>query len=164
MTIDGRRAGKWNSDDPMQVWEEFFLKNHSSSDIKIFDDVSGRFADVLQVALIGYCGNTHIPEIYEIFGATYTLPFLDIFSNTTVKVPSRRVLEDAIRDTCVYIQLEQTPEGHKTQVVRDLAVKYGITGQRVRSIYYETQQRLRRFKLPRLSKVPERSDVRLIKK
>lgn len=117
------------------------------SEIRIFDQVSQQFMDLFQIVLLAAAEDTHIPEIYEIFGPEYTLRFLDIFRGMTVEVPSREVIANALRDVGIYLAVVQAGEGTKAQIIRDLAVKHGLTAQKVRSIYYRTTEQLSRFKV-----------------
>jgi len=81
-----------------------------------------------------------LPELYDIFGKEKLLQFLDIFAGTTVKVPTKRVLEDAIRDTYIYLGMEKARTSGKKKkimpdVVKDLAARYDIDEIHVQRIY-----------------------------
>ena len=123
--------------------------NPSEDTIRIFDTVSHKDIDILQVALIECAGNTHIPELYEIFGKEAFLKFLDIFSGSTIVCPSRIVLEEAIRNVGIFLKLEEALEGSRNKLVKDLAIKYGITSGAVRKVYMDMEDSLRRYKFRR---------------
>jgi len=98
--------------------------------------------DALQVALLRAGKDTLLPEIYDIFGREKLLKFLDIFAGTTVVVPTKKVLEDSIRDTYIYLGMEKAKAQRKvmTDVVRDLAIRYDIDNRKVHTIYEDMKQ------------------------
>ena len=82
-------------------------KSSPTTQFGIFDRGSLKHIDALQVALLRAGKDTLLPEIYDIFGKDKLLKFLDIFSGATIRVPPRKVLEDSIRDTYVYLTMEK---------------------------------------------------------
>jgi hypothetical protein len=120
------------------------MNNEFDAYLSIFDKNASRYIDVLQVALlrIGRC--SILPELYEVFGQEKLLKFLDIFSGTTVEVPSRALLEHAVRDTYIYVSIRKVEYngGARSEVIKTLARRYGISDDRVRSIYLEMKNYL----------------------
>ena len=119
-------------------------KTRKVSQLAIFDNSSTGHIDVLQVALTRASRDSILPELYDIFGKDNLLKFLDIFAGTTVKVPPSKVLEDAIRDTFIYLTIGKAKKARKIKsviadVVRDLAVRYSISNIEVWSIYNDMQ-------------------------
>lgn len=109
-----------------------------SPDFAIFDTGSSKHIDALQVSLLRAGKNTLLPELYDIFGKENLLKFLDTFAGTTVEVPTKKVLEDAIRDTYVYLTLEKglkSSNKKKSDVVKELSDRYDIEGREVLRIY-----------------------------
>ncbi len=104
----------------------------------IFDTGSVEHIDALQVSLLRAGKNTLLPELYDIFGKEALLKFLDTFAGTTVQIPSKKVLESAIRDTYIYLTLNsalKSGKKKKSDVVKLLAARYDITGPEVLNIY-----------------------------
>lgn len=114
----------------------------ASPQFGIFDRGSLKHIDALQVALLRAGKDTLLPEIYDIFGKEKLLKFLDIFAGTTVQVPTKKVLEDAIRDTYIYLGIEnaKAKRKEKADVVRDLAKRYDIDNRDVHIIYEDMKK------------------------
>ena len=115
-------------------------KKMKTPQFAIFDNSSIKHIDALQVSLLRAGKNTLLPELYDIFGKEKLLKFLDIFAGTTVKVPTKKVLEYAIRDTYIYLGMEKArTSGHKKKrmpdVVKDLAARYDIDEFHIWKIY-----------------------------
>jgi hypothetical protein len=102
---------------------------------------SDRSMDLLKLMLLESADKTHLPEFLDIFGRDTLLKFLDIFAGTTVKVPSRKCIENAIRDVSIFVRLERTPSGSKARLVRDLASEFGLNDGQVRKSYYEVEKK-----------------------
>lgn len=108
------------------------------SEFGVFDNRVMEHIDVLQVALVRAGRNTLIPELYEVFGKDNLLKFLDLFSGTTIEVPSKLVLENAIRDTFIYLAInraKKNPRVNVNDVKKDLMDRYHITRDQVEDIY-----------------------------
>lgn len=104
----------------------------------IFDPSVVKHVDALQIALLRTGRESLLPELYEIFGKEATIKFLDIFAGTTITVPSRQVVENAIRDTFIYLTLKKsksTGRPNSVDVVTDLADRYSIDRDTVNRIY-----------------------------
>jgi hypothetical protein len=117
-------------------------KNSKPTTLKwdIFDSRSSKHIDALQIALLRTGRDTLLPEIYEIFGKESTIKFLDIFAGITVKVPTKQVIENAIRDTFIYLTLKKAKRNgypKSPDVVTDLADRYSIERSTVKIIYKE---------------------------
>jgi hypothetical protein len=109
----------------------------------IFDPSAAKHIDALQMALTRTGRDTLLPELYEIFGKEATIKFLDIFAGTTVKVPSKQVIENAIRDTFIYLTLKKAKRSYNIKpadVVNDLADRYSIERETVNLIYREMEK------------------------
>lgn len=115
--------------------------------LQIFDTVSGREMDILRVSLLDCCSETHIPELYEIFGREAFLKFLDVFSGATIVCPPRETLNRCIRNVGIYLRVEKAPDGSKARLIRDLATKYKLSQGAVIKIFCEMEERLKRFKI-----------------
>ena len=103
----------------------------------IFDTGSAAHIDALQVSLLRAGKNTLLPELYDIFGKEHLLKFLDIFAGTTVQVPSKKVLENAIRDTYIYLTLTTglSKGKKKSDIVKELMERYDIPKKDVFTIF-----------------------------
>lgn len=113
-------------------------KKKRTPDFAIFDTGSVAHIDALQVSLLRAGKHTLLPELYDIFGKERLLKFLDTFAGTTVQVPSKKVLELAIRDTYIYLTLNMSLKSgkkKKSDVVKSLSERYDITGHEVLNIY-----------------------------
>lgn len=104
-------------------------------EISIIDTVSGRFATVLRVVLDHACPRSHVLEMFDIFGKDVFVKFLDIFSGTLIKVPTKDKLEDCMRQVVVFLELKRTPASKRPTATRELAKKYGMTAGEVRTIF-----------------------------
>ena len=108
--------------------------------VSILDAHAARKIDALQVALLRISHTSVLPELYEVFGTETLLEFLDIFGGVTVEVPSREILENAIRDTFIFFQLDTCEDSEKSDVEKDLSDRYGITKLQVKHIYQDMQE------------------------
>ena len=115
--------------------------------LQIFDTVGLRDVDVLRVALIDCCTESHIPELYDIFGREAFLKFLDVFAGATIVCPSHETLSQCIRNVGIYLRVVREPDDTRPRLVRDLAVKYKITRSQVLRIFVEMEDRLKRYKI-----------------
>ena len=115
--------------------------------LQIFDTISQRELDILKVALIDCCADTHMPELYEIFGKEAFLRFLDVFSGATIVCPPREVLHRCIRNVGIYLRIDGALDGSKSQLIRDLAAKYKLTQGVVMRIYVDMEARLKRYQI-----------------
>jgi hypothetical protein len=117
-------------------------KSSPTTQFGIFDRGSLKHIDALQVALLRAGKDTLLPEIYDIFGKDKLLKFLDIFAGTTVVVPTKKVVEDSIRDTYIYLGMEKAKAQRKemADVVRDLALRYDIDNRDVHTIYEDMKK------------------------
>ena len=50
---------------------------------------------------------TLIPDLIGIFGAESAVKFIDIFSGSTIKVPSKDILQTLVRDANIYTELKR---------------------------------------------------------
>lgn len=110
-------------------------------DVSIFDKTTRKFVNVLQLALLESTGDTHLPEIFEIFGCDAFLKFMDIFAGTTIEVPSLKVIQDSVRNVSIYMVLRKTPVGSRAKKVRELSAVYSIPTGSVRKIFLNLSTR-----------------------
>jgi len=109
----------------------------------IFDTGVIQHIDALQVSLLRAGKNTLLPELYDIFGKECLLKFLDTFAGTTIQVPTKKVLEDAIRDTYIYLTITENDKSRnrkKSDIVKELAVRYDMDVKDVISVYKDMQK------------------------
>jgi Mor family transcriptional regulator len=75
-------------------------------------------------------------EFMETFGEESTDRLLDIFSGTTIEIPSSKNLESAERDIIIYTRLSPLIAKYDViQMVQDLAKRFKLTKEQVKSIY-----------------------------
>lgn len=117
--------------------------------ISIYDGVSQRFLDFMLVVLMEAAGDTHIPNLYEIFGKESFLKFMDVFAGTTLRVPSTKAVEDAMRDVGIYLGLREVALGSRAGAVKNLARRYSMTVGAVRKNFITMENRLARYELGR---------------
>lgn len=90
-------------------------------------------------------------EFLEVFGKTNTIKLIDIFSGTTLEIPSRRRLEALDRDIQIYEAICSCTNKKQLKAVRKkLANKHNLTEKHIRDIFKRLERQLkenRRFKL-----------------
>ena len=101
---------------------------------RITDSDTVKHLDVFQMVLLSVAERTPLPELYEVFGQDKLVQFLDIFAGCTITVPPADIIANAVRDVDIYTSLERTGTDH-TDTVDDLARKYEMKNDRIRSIY-----------------------------
>lgn len=117
--------------------------------LSIFDPVSGQALDLIKVALLEFGLESHLPELYDIFGEDDLLKFLDIFGGCTIKVPSRYEVRDVIRDVRIYLELSRIPrsaEGRQ-RVVNDLCTRYDLTGRSIYTIFGRMERSFAKYRV-----------------
>lgn len=114
--------------------------------LSIFDSVSSEFLDMLQLVLMETAAQSHLPEIFKVFGKESVLKFIDIFSGTTITVPKREVIENCMRDVSILLQMRKVGADSQATLVRDLAVRYNMTAGQVRRVFVDMEERLKRYK------------------
>jgi hypothetical protein len=120
--------------------------NTDPGELKIFDQLTGRSLEILELVLVDVASKTHLPEIFSIFGKESFLKFLDVFAGATIHVPQRSVIENAIRDVQIYLILKKASEDSQASLVREMAERYSISTGTVRRKFVEMEERLKRFK------------------
>jgi hypothetical protein len=92
-----------------------------------------------------------LAEFYTIFGEATTIKIIDVFSGTTLEIPSRKSLEVADRDIRIYEALCPCTSSKQTRAVEErMAEKYELSIQRVREIYKNMKRQMgenKRFQL-----------------
>jgi Mor family transcriptional regulator len=112
---------------------------------RILDKKTQRFLDIFHVVLLYSAERTLLPEIYEVFrDREAIIRFIDIFSGRTVKIPDRRIIEEAIRDVEIYLRLSDSPT---QDVAGDLAHKYEMERSDVWIVHTRTRERLENQRL-----------------
>ena len=90
-------------------------------------------------------------EFLEIFGKENTTKLIDVFSGTTLEIPSRKKLEILERDIQIYDSLcSCTSQKQTRKMKKRLACKHGLTEKHVRDIFKRLERQLkenRRFKI-----------------
>lgn len=90
-------------------------------------------------------------EFLEIFGKENTIKLIDVFSGTTLEIPSRRKLEALDRDIHIYEALcSCTGRKQTRRTQKALAHKHNLTEKHIREIYKRLEQQLKenkKFKL-----------------
>jgi len=86
-----------------------------------------KHVDLFMLILIDAVSDTLIPEIASTFGNEAAYKFLDQFAGLTIKVPTRHVLERAVRDTKLYHELSRIDRTDPSAVNR-VAESYGLKG------------------------------------
>lgn len=104
-----------------------------NDELRFIDKNLKKRVDALEMLLLYCAKHTLLPELYSVFGSDSLLRFLDLFAGTTIKVPDRDVMERAVRDIDIYIQVKELSD--KGAAKKALAKKYSIGGDRVESIY-----------------------------
>lgn len=115
----------------------------------IFDPVSGQTLDLIKVALLEFGLESHLPELYDIFGEESLLKFLDIFGGCTITIPSRHEVRDVIRDVRIYLELSRiakTAEGRRN-VVSELCTRYDISPRTVYNIFGRMELSFKKYRV-----------------
>lgn len=86
-----------------------------------------RYSDLFVALLVSRAQESVLPELNVVFGDKI-IQFLDIFAGATFEVPSRKILEDVLRDVSVYYRRKAGT--HRL----DLANTYEITETKVEDI------------------------------
>jgi hypothetical protein len=89
-----------------------------------------------------------LAEFMATFGEKNTQLLLDVFSGTTLEVPSRRTLDNAQRDIIIYETLYTSPNARKTKHI--LALKYNISPERIWKIFRSMRKQIgenKRFRM-----------------
>lgn len=105
--------------------------------VSIFDSVTGKFNAVLRVALSRTCPRSHVVALFDVFGKDHFLKFLDLFAGTSVQVPTKNKLEEAVRQVGIYMEMKRVTSRRRPSVARQLAKKYGLTAGEVRMAFVE---------------------------
>lgn len=96
----------------------------------VFDPVMHKHLDAVTLVLLYNNQNSLLPDLYEIFGDEALVKFIDIFGGTTIRVPSRDDLANAVRDVNIYLTLK-----HNRAKVEDLASQYRLTNTVIEDIF-----------------------------
>lgn len=90
-------------------------------------------------------------EFLEIFGKQNTIKLIDVFSGTTLEIPSRRKLEILDRDIQIYEELSScTSRGQQKTLRKSLAKKHSLSETQIRDVFKKMEKQLRenrKFKL-----------------
>lgn len=127
-----------------------FLRSEAEDNfygVSIVDASTGKYVAVLRVVMQLAYPKGHLPELFEVFGKEKLLQFLDVFSGTTVKVPSQDALEHCMRDVVIYLRLYDLPPSHRPKAVRALARKYQTTSGDVRGTFVRIEKAFKELDL-----------------
>src|SRR5262245_55180577 len=106
------------------------------SQIKILDKLTKRYLDALYVVLLRSSDQSLLPELYDIFGKELLIKFLDVFAGMQFRVPSREILERAVRDVDIYIRMSDV---RNSEVLEDLSTRHNISKDDVTRIFNDTK-------------------------
>jgi len=86
---------------------------------------------------------TLMPEVLEFFDwdTKRFLRFIDLFGGTAINVPKREEVGRMARNVHILRAMERS-DGHAPTVRRNLAELYGLSEERVKKIYMETQREM----------------------
>lgn len=85
-----------------------------NQELSIFDPSVRKYVDVFCLALMETSYSSLIPELYRIFGKDKMIELLDTFVGTTITFPGREEIEEAVRDTTIYVRLNRN--SHPSEV------------------------------------------------
>jgi hypothetical protein len=122
-------------------------KSSEEYKVNIFDKISRKDVDALMVALLECAEDSHIPELYDIFGKNHFLKFMDIFAGTTIKCPSPAELSNAIRNVGIYLKIREAPTAQKADLARDFSKKYKVPLGQITRVYAEMEDRMKRYNI-----------------
>lgn len=115
--------------------------------ISIVDGGTGKYIDVLKLVMELACPKGHLPEIFSIFGRGGLLKFLDIFAGTTIRIPSRDVLEHCMRDVVIYLAIVKVLAPHRNREIKALANRYKTTSGDIRTTFINIEKAFHEKKL-----------------
>jgi len=95
----------------------------------------------LDLCLSAFARYTLLPELKRFLGKEKFLEFLELFSGSFIKVPSDKDLARWLRDYNIYKRLSGT---RGSIAVEEFAKQYHISTERVRHIYMEVRDLLKR--------------------
>ena len=88
-----------------------------------------------------------LADFKRVFGEESTRKFIEVFSGTTIDVPSRRTIDNLERDVVIYESLCVSTDARQSRKLGEhLANRFGLTRKKVREIYAQMQRRLREDK------------------
>ncbi len=108
--------------------------------LKLYDTRAEKYIDALYALLVTTASTEFFPEMYEIFGRNAVVKFLDIFAGQTIRVPSREVVEEHIRDATVWVEVQR---GERT--LPQIAESHGIVMKDIDRICEKVQTALRKL-------------------
>lgn len=92
--------------------------------------------DPLMEMLLVEWPNTHLPELYAIFGKEAFISFINIFAGLRVYVPTREEIEDATKNHLMYKKWKE-----ESITVRTLAEMYGLEEDKVQLILNKLEKK-----------------------
>lgn len=90
---------------------------------------------LLEMLLVDY-PNTHLPELYTIFGKEAFIKFLDIFAGTRISVPTRDEIEESSRNHAIYKAWKKD-----ATIARSAAEVYGLPFEQLNLMLNKLQQK-----------------------
>jgi Mor transcription activator family len=92
-----------------------------------------------------------LSEFCELFGPKHTETLIDVFSGTTLEIPSRQTIENAERDILIYETLCLcTTASQSSACGKTLCKRFNISRRRLREIFHRMEKQLsenKKFKL-----------------
>jgi len=105
--------------------------------LKVVKSSPDKLSNAVKLMLLSKFKDSYIPELYEVFGEQQIFRFLDIFAGTTIRVPRARDLQNAIRDSNVYVLMS----GKDQAAAKDILMKrYSMSSAQVDEVYKEVKQ------------------------
>jgi len=103
--------------------------------VGLLDSSLQEHIDLLKLMLLYNNEMSLLPELYEIFGKECLLKFLDLFSGTTVKVPSALEIQHSLRDVSIFLSLHKCPKDRRQNALHSLAQYHNVTESHVAVTY-----------------------------
>jgi len=102
---------------------------------KLIDPDLPRFIDTFAAVLIYHYEETLLPDLIDVFGPKMLPKFLDVFAGTTFEVPTRRKIEEVVRNVSIYLSIK---EGRLT--IDEAARKHDLTRGMIRLIFGQVRK------------------------
>lgn len=105
-----------------------------AGDLRLFDERTGKYIDALYAVLVASDELQFFPEMFDIFGDSSVMKFLEIFAGQTITVPPRDVIEAKIRDVSMWLAISDEGEGVIPRLARDYGVSEEFVREKVQAI------------------------------
>lgn len=84
---------------------------------------------------------THLPELCTVLGSDIIIKFFDHFAGTTLEIPNRDKITQALRDTTIFYRLYRAKHGQRAHLARELAAEYELKEHTVFQIYLRLKKK-----------------------